>query len=140
MATVTTTIFPFLLPVELASTVARIGLGLLFILHGWPKIKDVKATTGWVRKTGWPGGAIFAVLFTLLEFFGGIALIIGFLTQAVALLIALEMIATSIFSKKQLGKKLIGGYELDVAYLALAVVIAFLGPGPWSVDRLLGFA
>ena len=140
MTTITTAIMPFLLSFDVAATLARVGLGLMFIVHGWPKIKDVKATTGWVKKTGWPGGAIFAVLFTLLEFFGGIALIIGFLTQVVALLIALEMIATSIFSKKQLGKKLIGGYELDVAYLTLAVVIAFLGPGPWSVDRLLGFA
>jgi len=140
MTTITATLIPFLISIDAAATLARIGLGIMFILHGWPKIKDVKATTGWVKKTGWAGGAIFAILFTLLEFFGGIALIIGLLTQFVGVLIALEMVATSIFSKKQLGKKLIGGYELDVAYLVLAVVIAFLGPGPWSLDRLLGFA
>jgi len=138
MSTITTTLMPFLISIDAAATLARIGLGVMFIFHGWPKIKDVKATMGWVKKTGWPGGAIFAVLFTLLEFFGGIALLVGFLTQLIGILIAVEMIATSIFSKKQLGKKLIGGYELDVAYLALAVVIALLGPGPWSVDALLG--
>jgi len=138
MTTITATLIPFLISIDAAATLARIGLGIMFILHGWPKIKDVKATTGWVKKTGWAGGAIFAILFTLLEFFGGIALIVGFLTQFVGVLIALEMVATSIFSKKQLGKKLIGGYELDVAYLVLAVVVALLGPGPWSVDALLG--
>lgn len=140
MMTIAATFLSFPISIDAAATLARIGLGIMFILHGWPKIKDVKATTGWVKKTGWPAGATFAVLFTLLEFFGGIALIVGFLTQFVGVLIALEMVATSIFSKKQLRKKLIGGYELDVAYLVLAVVIAFLGPGPWSLDRLLGFA
>lgn len=138
METVTTTVFPFLVPMEIAATIARIGLGLLFILHGWPKIKNVKATASWVKKTGWPGAVLFAVLFTLLEFFGGIALIVGFLTQVVALLIVLEMIATSIFSKKALGKKFMGGYELDVVYAILALTVLLLGPGRWSLDAVLG--
>ncbi len=95
---------------------------------------------GFVKGTGWPGGAAFAALFTLLEFFGGLALIIGFLTQIVAVLFVLEMIATTIFSKTKLKKKFISGYELDVAYAAFALVLAFLGPGAWSLDRLLGWA
>lgn len=140
MATITTTVFPFAAPVEVAATIARIGLGLLFILHGWPKIKDIKATTSWVKKTGWRGAVLFAVLFTLLEFFGGIALIVGFLTQVVALLIVLEMIATSIFSRKALGKKFIGGYELDVVYAIIALIVMLLGSGSWSLDRMLGIA
>jgi len=138
MAAVTTTVFPLVVSVEVAATIARIGLGLLFILHGWPKIKDVKATTSWVKKTGWPGSTLFAVLFTVLEFFGGIALIVGFLTQVVALLIVLEMIATSIFSKKALGKKFMGGYELDVVYAIIALTVMLLGSGPWSLDAILG--
>jgi len=125
---------------DAAATLARIVLGLLFIAHGWPKIRKVKKTMSWVKGTGWPGGEVWALLFTLLEFFGGLALIVGFLTQVVAVLIALEMIATSIFSKQKLGKKFMSGYELDVAYLFLALVVSLLGPGPWSLDRLLGFA
>ena len=57
-----------------------------------------------------------------------------------ALLIGLEMIATAIFSKKQLGKKYLSGYELDVAYLLFAVVVFLLGPGSWSLDHLFGWA
>ena len=74
----------------------------------------------------------------ILEFFGGIALILGFLTQVVAALIAVEMVATTIFSKTKLGKKLVLGYELDLAYLVIALLVLFVGPGAWSVDRLLG--
>ena len=84
---------------DLAATLARIALGAAFLVHGVPKIRNPKQTVNFVKGTGFPGGAAFAVLFTLLEFFGGIALILGFLTQVVAALIALEMVATTIFSK-----------------------------------------
>lgn len=125
---------------DLAATAARIVLGALFLVHGWPKIRDLRGTASWVKGTGWSGGAAFAVLFSFLEFLGGLALILGFLTQIAAALLALEMVATTIFAKKQLGKKFVGGYELDIAYLFFALAIALLGPGPWSIDRLLGIA
>ncbi len=129
-----------LIPVipDLAATLARIALGALFLVHALPKIRNPKQTIAFVKGTGFPGGAVFAVLFILLEFFGGIALVLGFLTQVVGALIALEMVATSIFAKTKLGKKFVLGYELDVAYLVLGLVVALLGAGPWSVDRLLG--
>ena len=131
-----------LIPVnfDVAATVARLALGTLFLVHGVPKMKNLKGTMGWVRGTGFPGGAGFALAFSLLEFFGGIALLLGFLTQFVAVLFVLEMIGTSIFSKTKLKKKFVLGYELDVVYLVLALVAAILGAGPWSLDRYLGLA
>jgi len=125
---------------DLAALVGRVALGALFVSHGWPKIKDITKPVGFVKGTGWNGGAAFAVLFTLLEFFGGLALIIGLLTQIVAVLFVLEMIATTVFSKTKLNRKFSLGYELDLAYAAFALVLAFLGPGAWSLDRLLGWA
>ncbi len=123
---------------DIAALVGRIALGALFLTHAWPKMKDIRKPMDFVKGTGWPGGAIFAVLFTLLEFFGAFALILGFFTQVVAVLFALEMIATTIFQKTKLKGKFAGGYELDVAYATFALVLAFLGPGAWSLDHLLG--
>ncbi len=131
-------IFPLPTSPDVAATVARMALGALILVHGVPKIKSLKGTAGWVMSTGFPGGAAFAVLFSLLEFFGGIALLLGFLTQIVAVLFVLEMVATSIFSKTKLGKKFVLGYELNVVYLVLAATVALLGAGPWSADRALG--
>ncbi len=125
---------------DLAATVARVALGAMFLVHGWPKIRSLKGTIGWVKGTKFPGGATFALLFSLLEFFGSIALIVGFLTQIVAILFVLEMTATTIFSKTKLGKKFVLGYELDILYLIIAVTVALLGPGPWSLDRAIGLA
>ena len=123
---------------DVAATIARIALGALFLVHGVPKMRNLKGTAGWVKSTGFPGGGGFAILFSILESFGAAALIAGFFTQIVAVLFVLEMVATSIFSKTKLGKKFVLGYELDVAYLVLALTLAILGPGPWSVDRWLG--
>src|SRR5690349_17775263 len=133
---------PMLFPsyTDAAALIGRLALGALFLAHGWPKIKDVKKPIGFVKGTGWPGGAMFAALFTLLEFLGGLALIVGLLTRIVAVLFVLEMIATSIFSKTKLKKGFSGGYELDVVYAAFALVLAFLGSGVWSLDHLLGWA
>jgi putative oxidoreductase len=125
---------------DAAALVGRIALGALFLAHGIPKMKDLRKPMAFVVGTGWPGGAAFAVLFSLLEFFGGIALILGLLTQVVAVLFVLEMVATTIFAKTKLQKKFALGYELDVAYAAFALVIALLGPGGLSVDRILGLA
>jgi len=123
---------------DAAATIGRIALGGLFLAHGIPKIRNLQKPMGFLKGTGFPGGVFFAALFTILEFFGGIALILGFLTQFVAVVFALEMVATTIFLKTRLRKPFIGGFELDVAYFVFAVVVALLGPGPLSVDRLLG--
>ena len=123
---------------DAAALVGRIALGALMLAHGIPKMKDLRKPMAFVAGTGWPGGAMFAVLFSLLEFFGGIALILGLLTQPVAVLFVLEMIATTVFSKTKLQKKFSLGYELDVAYAAFALVVALLGPGAFSIDRILG--
>ena len=133
-----TTFFPT--QPDIAATIARIAVGLLFLVHGVPKVRNLKGTMAWVKGTGFPGGAAFAALFAVLEFLGGIALVLGFLTQVAAVLFVLEMIATSIFSKTKLGKKFVLGYELDAVYLLLALTVALLGPGPWSLDRIIGLA
>lgn len=134
----TMSLFGFL-EYDVATLVLRLVIGVLFVLHGWPKIKNVKQTAAWVKSTGWAWASGFAYAFTLLEFFGGLALILGFLTQLVALLIVLQMIATTIFARAKLGKKLIGGWETDLLFLAGALALVFLGAGAWSVDAFLGF-
>ncbi len=124
--------------IDLAALVLRLVVGGLMVLHGLPKVKDLKKSAAWVASTGWAWAAPFAYLFGLLEFFGGFALILGLLTQLVALLFVLEMIATTVFARAKLGKKLVGGWELDVLFLVGALALMLLGAGAWSLDALLG--
>ncbi len=124
--------------IDLAALVLRLVVGGLMVLHGLPKIRNLNKSAAWVRSTGWAWAAPFAYPFGLLEFFGGFALILGLLTQLVALLFVLEMIATILFSRAKLGKKLVGGWELDLLYLAAALALLLLGAGAWSLDAFLG--
>lgn len=118
--------------------VLRVGVGLLFLYHGAPKLKNPKGTMQWLKETGMSGAAVITVLVTLLEFFGGLALVLGFLTNIVAALFVVEMIGTTIFSKTKLGKQFMLGYELDILYLIGALALVFLGAGAFSLDAYLG--
>lgn len=131
-------LFGFLGSTDLASLVLRLFIGALFIGHGWPKVKNPKQPAGWVASTGWTWAVPFAYLFSFLEFLGGIGLVIGFLTRIIGLLFVLQMIATTIFARKKLGKKLFGGWETDLLFLAAGLALVFLGGGAWSIDAVLG--
>ena len=74
----------------------------------------------------------------VVEFFGGLALILGILTPIVAVLSALWMLSTTWFSMSKLKKKYVGGYEIDITLLLAALALALLGSGIYSIDHLLG--
>lgn len=122
----------------LAMLPLRLAIGAAFVVHGYPKLTGESAsqTREFMKSIGVPPAA--TTLAAILEFSGGIAIILGFLTPIAGLLIALEMIATTILAKRRLQKKYILGYELDIAYLGGAVALALLGGGPFSLDALLG--
>lgn len=76
----------------------------------------------------------------LFEMLGGIALIIGLATRLVSVLIALLMIGATIKVKLSvglLGNGQMAGYELDFAFLAIAVYLAINGSKVLSVSRLI---
>jgi putative oxidoreductase len=69
-----------------ASLVGRLLIAALFVLSGWGKISGYAATQGYMHSAGVPGG--FLPLVILLELGGGIAIVAGFYTRLVALLLA----------------------------------------------------
>ena len=116
----------------------RLALGAAFIAHGRLKVfgetaENKKKT---LKKIGMPPAA--TVLTGVIQVVGGAALIIGFLTQLVGLVMAIMMIVTTVLSKRQLHLNYLRGYELDLAYLAGALALVFLGGGEFSLDALLG--
>ena len=128
---------------DAAALLLRLGLAFVFLLHGYPKLKargknagQVVMNSEWLRDIGIPGG--FVLFAGVVEFFGGIALLLGFLTPVVAVLFALWMVCTTWLSITRLHEKLVGGYELDVAFVIFALALAAIGGGKFSVDYLLG--
>jgi putative oxidoreductase len=128
-------------PIDLASLLLRLFLGAIMMVHGFPKLFRAEGraqTMGFMKGVGVPPALALAA--GVLEFFGGLALVLGFLAQVAALLILLEMAGTTLLSWRKLGKKLVLGYELDLAYLFMALALVLVGPGIYSLDRALGVA
>ena len=114
----------------------RLALGAIFLVHGWRKIKDMKGTAEAFQGMGFKPGKFWATLVALLEFVGGIAFIIGLLTQVFAALLAIEFIVILVKVKKF--KQFVGGYEFDLLILAALLALCTLGGGSASADSFFG--
>ncbi|TMI16146.1 DoxX family protein [Candidatus Bathyarchaeota archaeon] len=124
--------------VDLPSLILRLAIGTLFIVHGYPKLTAAQRAQGgaWMKSMGMPAAMVpFA---GVVEFFGGLALILGILTPIVAALSALWMLSTTWLVTTKAKKKYVGGYEIDITLLLAALALALLGSGIYSIDHLLG--
>ncbi len=140
-------IFPVLISttsaIGLATLALRVFTGASFLSHGYPKLfgKNRAQNRGFMSQMGIPGGLFDAV--GLLEFLGGIFLILGLLIPIASSLLAIEMLATTLLQISKLRKppinsKYVGGYEIDTLLLASSVALFLLGAGLFSIDYLIG--
>jgi len=132
---------PLLPYVGYLALVLRVWVGANFVIHARPKMgKGMVQTTQWMKSMGLPAGAAYAA--TALELGGGIALILGLLVPVVGALFVVFMAANSIMKKRKMNADYIAqskpSYEIDSLYLALALVLVFLGAGVFSLDGALG--
>lgn len=116
--------------------ILRVALGVIFIAHGWPKLRDLKKTAEGFSSMGFRPGRLFGTLAALLEFFGGFAILVGLFTAVFAGLFALEFIVILLWRwfKKM---PLVGGWELDLLIFAGVFALFALGGGAFSLDRIL---
>ena len=114
----------------------RMALAVILIAHGWAKFKGFKGVADWMGSIGFKPGVFWAGLVTALEFFGGILLLLGFFTQILSVLIAVQFLV--IILKVNRGKGLVGGFEFDLVILGAAFALATLGGGAWSLDQFFG--
>jgi putative oxidoreductase len=128
-----------LLKNEIGALVLRVTLGALFLIHGIVKFQGgIENIVGWFDSIGLPGFMAYGV--ALLEVIGGIALIIGLATRLVSGLFALLMIGATLKVKLAvglLGNGQMTGYELDLAFLAIAVYLVINGSKLLSVSKLI---
>ncbi|KZN99744.1 DoxX family protein [Pseudobacillus badius] len=124
---------------EWSALILRVVLGVSFFVHGLAKFQGgLGNIAGWFDSIGLPGFLAYGVAF--LEAAGGIALVIGLGTKVLSALFALLMIGAMVKVKLAagfLGDGQSAGYELDLAFLAMAVSLVLTGSKLYSVDSLL---
>ena len=121
--------------------IIRVWVGANFVIHARPKLgASLGPTAQHMKGLGVPVGATYAA--TALELFGGIALIAGLLVPIVGGFLVLFMVSASVMKKRKMHADYISSskpsYEIDVLYVALALVLVFLGAGVFSLDGALG--
>jgi putative oxidoreductase len=79
----------------IVTLVGRILLSLLFIISGYFKLTALSGTAGYFGQMGLPVPMVLAIVVGLLEFFGGLAILVGFQTPTVAVVMGLFTIATA---------------------------------------------
>ena len=109
----------------------RIMIGITFIMHGLPKLTGIGKTQGFFGHMGLPPE--LALPIAILEVLGGIVLIVGILTRITSILLIIEMIG-AIFTAK-MSKGFVGGYELDLLLMFIAISLLISGPGRISIER-----
>jgi putative oxidoreductase len=119
----------------------RLGLGVMFILHGTPKITG--GPDLWVNLGGAMGniGITFAPTFwgfmaAFAEFGGGILLVLGLLTRPAALMMAFTMMIATVMHLTS-GDDFMHVASRPLELLFAFVAIALLGGGRFSLDNKL---
>jgi putative oxidoreductase len=113
----------------------RIILAFLFIQHGSQKLFNFPAI-----KPG-PALELFSLvgLAGVLEFFGGLLLLLGLSTRPVAFILSGLMAVAYFMAHAPKGFwPSVNGGELAVLYCFAFLYLAAAGGGPWSLDRFMG--
>ncbi|MGB7414424.1 MAG: DoxX family protein [Thermosynechococcaceae cyanobacterium] len=132
--------------------ILRVSTGVLFILHGYPKITHLRR---WAKAVKMP--VLLCFLSALSMFLGGFFLILGLLTPLASLAILTSMVY-ALFLEMAHGSPFVApdpfqipegqyegpngkgeppSYEKAFMYILILSAIAILGPGAFSIDALL---
>ena len=115
----------------------RLVVGVIFVMHGWQKLSmGFQNVAGFLGSVGIPLPTIAAVLLTLVEFVGGIALIFGVLTRYVAALLSIDTMVALITVHIKGGFFAAKGVEFPLLLLVANLNLILAGAGALSVSAI----
>lgn len=120
---------------------ARVLMVVLFVLFGWNKLTDFSGTVGYMASEGLPLPTLAAAVVVLMEFFVGLAILLGFYTRPLALLLALYTLGTALIGHHYWTMagpdrmvNMINFYK-NISIMGGLLLLCVTGPGRYSLDR-----
>jgi len=119
----------------------RLIAGIIFVAHGAQKLfawfggYGLDGTGQWMESIGLSPGYLMALMSGSAEFFGGLFLIIGFLTRPTSLVLAMTMIVAVLSVHINNGLFMSNnGYEFGLSLIAITLALFIQGGGKYSID------
>jgi putative oxidoreductase len=122
---------------DVAALIGRIGVGLVFIAHGWQKVTEwgLDGTATAFAGMGVPLPTLSAWFAAIVELGGGALLILGVAAPVAGVLLAANMLGALVLVHLPNGLLGQGGYEL-VLVLGVAALAVGFNSGSLTVARL----
>ncbi len=128
--------------------ILRLTMGIIFIVHGWPKLnpngpmKGPAGFAGFLKQMGVPLPLFSAWIVALLETVGAVLLILGLGTRILAIGFAVNMVVAIVLTRRSFKRSFTSqqttGWEFDLALLAQALMLLLSGAGSFAFDRIFG--
>lgn len=132
---------------DIGLLILRLVVGLTLAAHGAQKLfgwfdgYGIAGTGGFFESMGFRPGKLQALLAGLAEFGGGLLLTFGLVTPLGALLALAVMLVALVSVHWTKGFFMTtGGIEYTLVLSGVAVAIAFIGPGLYSLDAVIGLS
>lgn len=119
---------------DLGLLLLRIGVGVIFIVAGWGKLTGIEGVQGFFGNIGIPLPALMAWVVAIVEFVGGIMVLLGAYARIPYLLLAIIMLVALLTTK--LGGEF-SAARLDLMLLLTSLALFLIGSGKYSVDQKL---
>jgi putative oxidoreductase len=112
----------------------RLWLGAMMIYHGFQKLFfNMSGFIDYLAKANYPFPTVLAYLAAGSEFFGGLLIVAGFLTQYAAALVLITMLVAGFVAH---GSDPFAKKELPLTYALISLSLMLSGSGKWSVETL----
>src|SRR6478735_2578872 len=126
--------------IDTALAILRVVLGVTFILHGGQKlfVFGFAGVSGAFAQMGIPAPGLLGPFVAFVEFFGGIAILLGLLTRLAALGVGATMVVAILTVHLKNGFFAPTGIEFPLSLLGSAMALIVAGAGAFSLDAVIG--
>ncbi len=120
----------------------RLYWGWQFVQTGWGKLHNIPHVIGFFTSLGIPAPGLNAWVVSLMEFVGGVFLIVGFATRLTGVALSVDMIVAYLTADRQALTAIFSDpgkfYNADpYTFLFASLLVFVFGPGKLALDFLL---